>query len=449
MKHTFSGGIVIPPAKENKALTAALPIEEWEPDRLRIPLRQSPGPALLPAVQPGDKVKIGQRVGHPAGDSGVPVHCGVSGTVTAVEEGSGPFGPGPVVFIENDHQRAEAPLLPAAEGRQGLRMLMREAGLIGMGGAGFPTYRKYDTDRGIRTLLINGGECEPYLTCDDRLMVFEARKVVTGALAMARAVAAPGGGAPQLLFCVEKDKAQAVTRLQEALRGDPEASRARVIVLPHRYPQGGERQLIQAVLGWELGAGVLPAQAGVLVSNVATAAAIYDAVTEGKPLTHRNVTITGGAIERPMNVNAPIGTPVEHLIKMAGGFKTQPQRLLMGGPMMGNPQYDLTAPMFKGTNCILALTDAEAAIQDTEQTCLRCGRCVNACPMHLMPLYMHMYAEKRAWHELEGYNIMDCMECGSCNYICPARIHLVQSFRMAKFEIRGLAAKQKAKEGKA
>lgn len=160
-------------------------------DRLRIPLRQSPGPALLPAVQPGDKVKIGQRVGHPAGDSGVPVHCGVSGTVTAVEEGSGPFGPGPVVFIENDHQRAEAPLLPAAEGRQGLRMLMREAGLIGMGGAGFPTYRKYDTDRGIRTLLINGGECEPYLTCDDRLMVFEARKVVTGALAMARAVAAP------------------------------------------------------------------------------------------------------------------------------------------------------------------------------------------------------------------------------------------------------------------
>ena len=186
MKHTFSGGIVIPPAKENKALTAALPIEEWEPDRLRIPLRQSPGPALLPAVQPGDKVKIGQRVGHPAGDSGVPVHCGVSGTVTAVEEGSGPFGPGPVVFIENDHQRAEAPLLPAAEGRQGLRMLMREAGLIGMGGAGFPTYRKYDTDRGIRTLLINGGECEPYLTCDDRLMVFEARKVVSSFFAWKR-----------------------------------------------------------------------------------------------------------------------------------------------------------------------------------------------------------------------------------------------------------------------
>ena len=176
MKHTFSGGIVIPPAKENKALTAALPIEEWEPDRLRIPLRQSPGPALLPAVQPGDKVKIGQRVGHPAGDSGVPVHCGVSGTVTAVEEGSGPFGPGPVVFIENDHQRAEAPLLPAAEGRQGLRMLMREAGLIGMGGAGFPTYRKYDTDRGIRTLLINGGECEPYLTCDEPLSSFFAWK---------------------------------------------------------------------------------------------------------------------------------------------------------------------------------------------------------------------------------------------------------------------------------
>ena len=169
-------------------------------------------------------------------------------------------------------------------------------------------------------------------------------------------------------------------------------------------------------------------------------------MTEGKPLTHRNVTLTGGAMTRPLNVFAPIGTPLEHLVKMAGGFKTPPQRLLMGGPMMGNPQYDLTASMMKGTNCLLALTDEEAAVQDAEQTCIRCGKCVNVCPMHLMPLYMRMYSMKRDWEKVQEYNVMDCMECGSCNYICPARIHLVQTFRMAKFEIRGLQAKQKAKE---
>lgn len=441
MKHTFSGGIVIPPAKENKALTAALPIEEWEPDRLRIPLRQSPGPALLPAVQPGDKVKIGQRVGHPAGDSGVPVHCGVSGTVTAVEEGSGPFGPGPVVFIENDHQRAEAPLLPAAEGRQGLRMLMREAGLIGMGGAGFPTYRKYDTDRGIRTLLINGGECEPYLTCDDRLMVFEARKVVTGALAMARAVAAPGGGAPQLLFCVEKDKAQAVTRLQEALRGDPKASRARVIVLPHRYPQGGERQLIQAVLGWELGAGVLPAQAGVLVSNVATAAAMADAL-QGHPLTHRIVTVSG-KVGRPGNYRVPVGTLLADLLAHAGGALPESERdvLVSGGPMTGRLiQRGPSGPareevVLKTTGGLLALAREDGE----EHPCIRCGGCARVCPSRLMPFVIDAAAIAGDSETCVRYHADQCIACGCCSYICPAYRRLAARVSMAREGIRARA----------
>ena len=216
MKHTFSGGIVIPPAKENKALTAALPIEEWEPDRLRIPLRQSPGPALLPAVQPGDKVKIGQRVGHPAGDSGVPVHCGVSGTVTAVEEGSGPFGPGPVVFIENDHQRAEAPLLPAAEGRQGLRMLMREAGLIGMGGAGFPTGVKWSLAAGNKAdqkyVCCNADEGDPGAFMDRSILEGDPHAVLE-----AMAIAGYAIGATKGFVYVRAEYPIAVRRLQIAI----------------------------------------------------------------------------------------------------------------------------------------------------------------------------------------------------------------------------------------
>ena len=242
---------------------------------------------------------------------------------------------------------------------------------------------------------------------------------------------------------IEGNKLDAVEHLKSLL---PAGSGIQIETLKTRYPQGAEKQLIPRVTGREVPPGGLPADVGCTVFNVATASAIYDAVTEGKPLTHRNVTLTGGAMTRPLNVFAPIGTPLEHLVKMAGGFKTPPQRLLMGGPMMGNPQYDLTASMMKGTNCLLALTDEEAAVQDAEQTCIRCGKCVNVCPMHLMPLYMRMYSMKRDWEKVQEYNVMDCMECGSCNYICPARIHLVQTFRMAKFEIRGLQAKQKAKE---
>ena len=447
MLHQFFGGVH--PA-EHKDLTehkATAPLAE-APAQVVIPMSMHVGAPCKPVVAVGDEVKVGQLIGETAG-LGAPIHASVSGKVVAVEpriHGGG--GMMMSVVIENDFQdtpdpsiqrRANVEALTGAE----IIEIVKNAGITGMGGAGFPTHVKLSGAVGkVDTILINGAECEPYITADHRLMLERGEAVIGGARFIMKAL-----GLKEATIGIEGNKLDAVEHLKSLLpNGD---TSIHVETLKTRYPQGAEKQLIQRVTGREVPPGGLPADVGCTVFNVATAAAIYDAVTEGKPLTHRNVTITGGAIERPMNVNAPIGTPVEHLIKMAGGFKTQPQRLLMGGPMMGNPQYDLTAPMFKGTNCILALTDAEAAIQDTEQTCLRCGRCVNACPMHLMPLYMHMYAEKRAWHELEGYNIMDCMECGSCNYICPARIHLVQSFRMAKFEIRGLAAKQKAKEGKA
>lgn len=447
MKRAFFGGVHPKGYKELSREAAIVPLH---PSVVSVAMSQHIGAPCQPLVKVGDRVTVGQKIGDGQGLC-VPVHASVSGTVTAIEARPHPGGNlQTAIVIESDGRNTLCPTVKprdpeavAAMSAEDLIAVIREAGITGMGGAGFPTHVKLSGAVGkADTIILNGAECEPYITADHRLMLERGEAVIGGARFIMKAL-----GLKEATIGIEGNKLDAVEHLKSLLpNGD---TSIHVETLKTRYPQGAEKQLIQRVTGREVPPGGLPADVGCTVFNVATAAAIYDAVTEGKPLTHRNVTITGGAIERPMNVNAPIGTPVEHLIKMAGGFKTQPQRLLMGGPMMGNPQYDLTAPMFKGTNCILALTDAEAAIQDTEQTCLRCGRCVNACPMHLMPLYMHMYAEKRAWHELEGYNIMDCMECGSCNYICPARIHLVQSFRMAKFEIRGLAAKQKAKEGKA
>ena len=447
MSHKFYGGVHPAEHKEATERKPVVPLEE-APAQVVIPMSMHVGAPCKPIVAVGDEVTVGQKIGEIAG-LGAPIHASVSGKVVAVEPRPHPGGDVMMsVVIENDYKDTPHPSIVHRDNVDALTSqeiidIVKEAGITGMGGAGFPTHVKLSGAVGkADTIILNGAECEPYITADHRLMLERGEAVIGGARFIMKAL-----GLKEATIGIEGNKLDAVEHLKSLLpNGD---TSIHVETLKTRYPQGAEKQLIQRVTGREVPPGGLPADVGCTVFNVATAAAIYDAVTEGKPLTHRNVTITGGAIERPMNVNAPIGTPVEHLIKMAGGFKIQPQRLLMGGPMMGNPQYDLTAPMFKGTNCILALTDAEAAIQDTEQTCLRCGRCVNACPMHLMPLYMHMYAEKRAWHELEGYNIMDCMECGSCNYICPARIHLVQSFRMAKFEIRGLAAKQKAKEGKA
>lgn len=447
MNHKFYGGVHPAEHKEATERKPVVPLEE-APAQVVIPMSMHVGAPCKPIVAVGDEVTVGQKIGEIAG-LGAPIHASVSGKVVAVEPRPHPGGDVMMsVVIENDYKDTPHPSIVHRDNVDALTSqeiidIVKEAGITGMGGAGFPTHVKLSGAVGkADTIILNGAECEPYITADHRLMLERGEAVIGGARFIMKAL-----GLKEATIGIEGNKLDAVEHLKSLLpNGD---TSIHVETLKTRYPQGAEKQLIQRVTGREVPPGGLPADVGCTVFNVATAAAIYDAVTEGKPLTHRNVTITGGAIERPMNVNAPIGTPVEHLIKMAGGFKTQPQRLLMGGPMMGNPQYDLTAPMFKGTNCILALTDAEAAIQDTEQTCLRCGRCVNACPMHLMPLYMHMYAEKRAWYELEGYNIMDCMECGSCNYICPARIHLVQSFRMAKFEIRGLAAKQKAKEGKA
>jgi electron transport complex protein RnfC len=272
-------------------------------------------------------------------------------------------------------------------------------------------------------------------------MLERGEAVIGGARLLARAV-----GLKEATIGIELNKPDAIEHLKTLVGS---ANDVHIEGLKTRYPQGAEKQLIQMITGRQVPPGKLPADVKCVVCNVATAAAVYDAVTEGIPLTRRGVTLTGEAVAEPMNVMVPVGTPISHLIKMAGGFKETPDRVLYGGPMMGNPIYDLDVPMMKSTNCILSMTAREVAAQDPAQTCIRCGKCVEACPMHLTPLFMRMNTNKRRWSEVEALRVMDCIECGSCNYICPARLPLVQSFRTAKFAIRDEAAKAKAaKEAK-
>ena len=439
MLHQFFGGVH--PA-EHKDLTehkATTPLAE-APAQVVIPMAMHVGAPCKPVVAVGDEVKVGTLIGETTG-LGAPIHASVSGRVAAVEPR--PYGGGGMmmsVVIDNDFQDTPDPCVKHRDNVDALTgaeiiEIVKNAGITGMGGAGFPTHVKLSGAVGkVDTLILNGAECEPYITSDHRLMLERGEAVIGGARLMAKAC-----GLTEATIGIELNKPDAIEHLKTLAGSD-----VHIEGLKTRYPQGAEKQLIQMITGRQVPPGGLPAHVGCLVSNVATAAAVWDAVTEGKPLTRRGVTLTGGAMAEPMNVLAPVGTPVGWLVKMAGGFKETPDRLLYGGPMMGNPIYDLDAPMMKSTNCLLALTAAEVAEQDPAQTCIRCGKCVEACPMHLTPLFMRMRVDKRKWDEVEALRVMDCIECGSCNYICPARLPLVQSFRTAKFAIRDKAAKEKA-----
>ena len=385
---------------------------------------------------------MGQKIGEIAG-LGAPIHASVSGTVTAVEPR--PYTGGSKVMsvvIDNDFQDTFGSELTPHPDYSSLTPdeiveIVKEAGITGMGGAGFPSHVKISSGIGkVDTLILNGAECEPYITADHRLMLEQGERVLGGVRILMQAF-----GLKTATIGVEANKEDAIEHLKALVggRGDIQVESLRT-----RYPQGAEKQLIQRITGREVPPGGLPAHVGCAVFNVGTAAAVYDAVVEGKPLTHRIVTITGGAIQSPCNRLVPLGTSFQYLIDEAKGFSEDPDRVLTGGPMMGIAQFTMDVGVIKGTNAVLCLTKAEAAPVAAEEVCLRCGRCVNVCPMHLTPVYMHLYAEKGLWKEAEALNVMDCIECGSCNYICPGRLHLVQSFRVTKLELRNLAAKEKA-----
>ena len=413
-----------------------------EPDIVVIPMSQHIGAPCKPLVKKGDLVTVGQKIGDNQGLC-VPVHASVSGKVKAVEAKAHTNG-GTVmsVVIENDHQGTLCEEIVSrtqeevdALTKEDLIAIVREAGIVGMGGATFPTHVKLN-GQGVDTVIVNAGECEPFITSDDRLCREAPEKVIGGLKLVMKVFGLKEGH-----IGIEDNKPEAVKELKAHLCKEDGIT---VDVLPAKYPQGAEKQLIYAVTGREVPSGGLPAAVGCAVFNAATVKAIYDAVYEGMPLIKRIVTVSGDVLMDPKNLLVPIGTSFESLIE-ACGYKENPYKVLSGGPMMGAAQFDLTVPTIKGVNAITVLGKNNKYAED-DPHCLRCGKCIDACPMKLMPVLMYNALQSGDVHEMKDNNVMDCIECGSCAYTCPAGVPLVQGFRVAKQHIRNDAAKQAAKK---
>ncbi len=436
MAFSFFGGVH---PKENKWYARDKAIQEFPaPDVLVIPMSQHIGAPCKPLVKKGDLVTVGQKIGDNQGLC-VPVHASVSGKVKAVE--NRPHTNGSTVMsvvIENDHQytlceeikprtQEEVDALTAEE----LVSIIREGGVVGMGGATFPTHVKLSGGIGkVDTVIVNAGECEPYITSDDRLCREMPAELISGLKIIMKIFGLKEGH-----IGIEDNKPEAVKALNAQLCA---ADGITVDALPAKYPQGAEKQLIYAVTGREVPSGGLPAAVGCAVFNAATCKAIHDVVYNGMPLIKRVVTVSGDIIVEPKNLMVPIGTSFDDLIE-ACGRSEYPYKILSGGPMMGAAQYDLAVPTIKGVNAITVLGKANNFhVEDAR--CLRCGKCIDACPMKLMPVLLYKALQTNDVEEMKATNLMDCIECGSCAYTCPASVPLVLGFRVGKQVLRNAAA---------
>ncbi len=434
MAHSFFGGIH---PRGYKELTREAAIRPIKPKIVSIAMSQHIGAPCKPLVAVGDRVLVGQKIGDGQGLC-VPVHASVSGTVIAIEQRPYPSGAMmQAVVIESDGRDALHPSVKKRENidklsAEELMSIIREAGITGMGGAGFPTSVKLSSGLGkVDTVIVNGAECEPYITSDDRLMRERPEKII-GGLRLVQRILEPRRTA----IGVESNKPEAIASMKKALQGEAE-----LLTLKVRYPQGAEKQLIQAVTKRCVPPGGLPAAVGCAVFNVATCAAIYEAVYEGMPLVRRAITVTGKAIAKPANFLAPIGTSFADLVEAAGGFSSEPYKIFVGGPMMGIAQHTLQASTIKGNNALTCYSMADKH-EVSDPHCIRCGKCVDVCPMHLMPIFLHRAQKNGDLEKLEKGNVLDCIECGSCAYGCPAGIELVQCFRTAKKMLRDAQAKE-------
>ena len=438
MAFSFFGGVH---PKDNKAHTRDLAVQEFpEPDVLVVSMSQHIGVPCEPLVKKNDLVKKGQKIGDNAGLC-VPVHAPVSGKVKTVE--ARPHSSGITVMsvmIENDHQDTLCEdIHPRTQQEvdalspEALISIIREAGIVGMGGAAFPTHVKLSGGIGkIDTIIVNAGECEPYITADDRLCREYPQQLISGIKIIMRIL-----GLKKAHIGIEDNKPEAI----RSLKANVADSGITVDVLPAKYPQGAEKQLIQAITGRQVPSGGLPAQVGCAVFNAASCKAIHDAVYEGMPLIKRIVTVSGDILMEPKNLMVPIGTSYNDLLE-ACGHSENPYKVLSGGPMMGIAQFDLSVPTIKACNAITIL-GAKNRFTVKEPHCIRCGKCIDVCPMHLMPVLMYKALYTNDVNEMHATHLMDCCECGCCAYNCPAAVPLVLAFRSGKQILRDTAAAKK------
>ena len=437
MAFSFFGGIH---PKDNKHYTRDLPVQEFPaPDILVVNMSQHIGVPCEPLVKKNDAVKMGQKIGDHEGLC-VPVHAPVSGIVKAVE--AKPHSSGVTVMsvvIENDHQytlsediRPRAPEEVASLSPEELIGIIREAGITGMGGAAFPTHVKLSGAMGkVDTIIINAGECEPYITADDRLCREYPRELISGLKIIMKIL-----GLDKAYIGIEDNKPEAI----RALKAHVADSGVVVEVLPAKYPQGAEKQLIQSITGREVPSGGLPVEVGCAVFNAATCKAIHDAVYEGMPLTKRIVTVSGDILMAPKNLMVPIGTSYNDLVE-ACGHSEVPYKVLCGGPMMGIAQFDLSVPTTKACNAVTILS-RKNRYTVKEPHCIRCGKCIDVCPMKLMPVLMYKALYSNHIEEMQATHLMDCCECGCCAYNCPASVPLVLAFRSGKQKLRDASEKK-------
>tara|TARA_R110001592_G_scaffold56693_7_gene172599 strand:+ start:811 stop:3162 length:2352 start_codon:yes stop_codon:yes gene_type:complete len=423
---------------ENKQQSLQEPIHSAGiPPQLILPLAQHIGAPASPIVNIGDRVLKGQMIAEAKGFVSAPVHAPSSGTVTVIESRLIPHPSGmsaPCIVIDTDGQDEWIDHAGVEDFRSLSKLdlidRVRQAGIAGMGGAGFPSAVKLSTrdDKPIETLILNGTECEPYITADDILMRERAAEIIAGAEIL-RHLIKPS---KETLIGVEDNKPEGIAALRKAAEG----TGIEIVPFPTKYPSGGEKQLIQILTGKEVPAGGLPADIGIVCQNIGTATAIYRAICFGEPLISRITTVTGEACSQARNYEVLLGTPVQFLLDQSGFKKDDCIRLVMGGPMMGYTLQDTAVPIVKTSNCVLAPSVAELPPPPPAQACIRCGMCAEACPVSLLPQQMYWFARAQEHEKLEDHKLFDCIECGACSYVCPSNIPLVQYYRASKAEIR-------------
>ncbi|NLM11215.1 MAG: electron transport complex subunit RsxC [Clostridiaceae bacterium] len=429
LKWVFRGGV---PAPHRKNTVESETSVINTPEKVIIPMVQHIGAPCTPLVKQGDTVKVGQKIGDSEAYVSSPVHSSVSGTVTRVEPmlyASGKMVMSVEIKTDGKQEVYDDISPPEIRNRDDFLKAIRDSGLVGLGGAGFPTHVKLNPpkDKVIDHLIINGAECEPYITSDYREMVENPSGIINGVKLVLDYL-----NIPKAIIGIEDNKPRAIQLLTGLAESDKRIS---VQSLRSRYPQGAEKTLVYTVTGRKVPSGKLPADVGCIVLNVNTVSFIASYVETGMPLIQKRVTVDGPVVNQPKNVNVPIGTSLQELFDFCGGFKSTPYKVLMGGPMMGIAQYSLETSVIKNTNAILAFDEKEGDLP-AEWACIRCGKCINACPMKLMPLELNRLVMANKIYELDRYHILDCIECGSCSYSCPSKRHLVQSIRMGKDAVR-------------